>query len=65
LPAGTLSFPHGYGNDVKIEVIPCEAKAGEFGVRIDRDAKSEAFFVGSRSEAEREAQRRRKAEDHG
>jgi hypothetical protein len=44
---------------VKIEVIPWEAKAGQFGRAIARDGRAEAYFVGSRSEAEREARRRR------
>jgi hypothetical protein len=42
---------------VKIEVIPWEAKAGQFGIAIARDGRAEAYFVGSRSEAEREARR--------
>jgi len=44
---------------VRIEVIPWETKAGQFGVAIWRDETTETYFVGSRSEAEREAQRRR------
>ena len=44
---------------VRVEVIPWEAKAGQFGVAIARDGRAEAYFVGSRSEAEREARRRR------
>jgi hypothetical protein len=47
---------------VKIEVIPWQQKAGQFGVAIQRDDKAEAYFVGSRSEAELEAQRKRKIE---
>jgi hypothetical protein len=47
---------------VKVEVIPWESKAGQFGVAIQRDAKAEAYFVGSRTEAEREAQRKRQGE---
>jgi len=47
---------------VEIEVIPWEAKAGQFGVAIQRDEKAEAYFVGSRSEAEREARRKRESE---
>jgi hypothetical protein len=47
---------------VKIEVIPWETEAGQFGVMVERGAKSEAYFVGSRTEAEREAQRKREME---
>jgi hypothetical protein len=42
---------------VRIEVIPWETKAGQFGVAIWRDEMTDAYFVGSRSEAEREASR--------
>jgi hypothetical protein len=44
---------------VRVEVIPWEAKAGQFGIAIARDGRAEAYFVGSQSEAEREARRRR------
>jgi hypothetical protein len=50
---------------VRIEVIPWETKAGQFGVAIWHDETTETYFVGSRSEAEREAQRRRGGEDRG
>ena len=45
---------------IKIEVIPWESKAGQFGVAIQRNAK--AYFVGSRTEAEREVCRKRESE---
>jgi hypothetical protein len=48
---------------VKIEVTPWKTKAGQFGVSIDNGTKAEAYFVGSRREAEREARRRRKTEE--
>lgn len=48
---------------VKIEVIPWETKAGQFGVAIERDGKAEAYFVGSRSEAEQEARRKLESRD--
>jgi hypothetical protein len=48
---------------VRVEVIPWETKAGQFGVAIWRDETTEAYFVGSRSEAEHEAQRRRNGEE--
>jgi hypothetical protein len=44
---------------VRIEVIPWQKKAGQFGVAIARDGRAEAYFVGSRREAEREARRKR------
>jgi hypothetical protein len=47
---------------VKIEVIPWETEAGQFGVMVERGAKSEAYFVGSRTEAEKEAKNRRNNE---
>lgn len=47
---------------VKVEVIPWKSKAGQYGVVIQRDAKAEAYFVGSRTEAEREARRKRDKE---
>ena len=50
---------------VRIEVIPWETKAGQYGVAILRDEITEAYFVGSRTEAEREAQRRRNGEERG
>ena len=46
---------------VKVEVIPWKSKAGQFGVAVQRDAKAEAYFVGSRTEAER-ARRKRENE---
>ena len=49
---------------VKVEVIPWESKAGQFGVAIQRDGKAEAYFVGTRSEAEREARRKRGKREH-
>ena len=55
----------GLAATVKAEVIPWEAKAGQFGVVVDDGTEAKAYFVGSRSEAEREALRRRKAEDRG
>ncbi len=48
---------------VKIEVIPWETKAGQFGVAIERDGKAKAYFVGSRSEAEQEARRKLESRD--
>ena len=49
---------------IKVEVIPWQSKAGQFGVVVQRDAKAEADFVGSRTEAEREARRKRDKEAH-
>jgi hypothetical protein len=43
---------------VKIAVIPWEAHAGQFGVMVEREAKSEAYFVGCRDDAEKEAKNR-------
>jgi hypothetical protein len=47
---------------VKIAVIPWEAHAGQFGVMVEREAKSEAYFVGCRDDAEKEAKNRRNNE---
>jgi hypothetical protein len=54
--AGRTRFGVEFKMSVRIEVIPWE-EAGQFGVAIWRDEMTEAYFVGSRSEAEREAQR--------
>jgi hypothetical protein len=43
-----------------VEVIPWKSRAGQYGVAIQRDAKVEAYFVGT--EAEREARRKRDKE---
>jgi hypothetical protein len=65
IPAARGRFGAEFMMTVRIEVIPWETKAGQFGVAIWRDETTETYFVGSRSEAEREAQRRRGGEDRG
>jgi hypothetical protein len=45
---------------IKVEVIPWEVEAGQFGVSLQYDAaEAKVYFVGTRLEAEREAKRLR------
>jgi hypothetical protein len=45
---------------IKVEVIPWEADAGQFGVSVQYGAaEAEVYLVGTRIEAEREAKRLR------